>query len=84
MIMSMYTRTHARLRIPCKMHHNARRSNCIGTGFALMEAVLVLASILQRYRLVPLDRGLFPLAEPRITLRPAAVRLRLLNRRRAL
>lgn len=42
---------------------------CIGAGFAMMEATLLLASIAQRYqlRLVP-DQRIEPL--PSITLRP--------------
>lgn len=43
--------------------------NCIGTGFAMMENVLVLAAILQKFRLRPLPGAPFPPAEPRITLR---------------
>ncbi|KAK9842342.1 hypothetical protein WJX81_007701 [Elliptochloris bilobata] len=49
--------------------------NCIGTGFAMLEAVVVLASMLQRFRLSPLPGAAFPAAEPRITLRPSAVEL---------
>ena len=45
--------------------------NCIGTGFAMMEALLVLACILRKvqFRTVPGDA--FPTADPRITLRPS-------------
>jgi hypothetical protein len=46
----------------------------------MMEAVLVLASVLQQYQLQPLPGAAFPEAQPQITLRPAAVRL-LLRRR---
>lgn len=46
----------------------------------MMEAVLVLAAVLQRYRLQPLPGAAFPTAQPQITLRPEAVRL-LLRRR---
>jgi cytochrome P450 len=52
--------------------------SCIGRGFAQLEAVLALASVLQRFRLELCDhRPLFP--RPRITLapeRPVRVRLR--------
>lgn len=37
----------------------------------MMENVLVLAAILQRFRLRPLPGAVFPQAEPRITLRPS-------------
>jgi cytochrome P450 len=49
--------------------------NCIGTGFAMMEALLVLACILRKvqFRTVPGDA--FPTADPRITLRPSKVSL---------
>ena len=49
-------------------------------GFAMLEAVLVVASILQQYRLEPLPGAPFPAARPQITLRPDSVRL-LLRRR---
>ncbi len=51
--------------------------NCIGTGFAMMEAILVLASILQRFDLRPAAPGLFPTPRPQITLRPDEVQLKL-------
>ena len=52
--------------------------NCIGTGFAMMEAVLVLACLLQRWRLTPPREGAeFPRAAPLITLRPERVDVRL-------
>ncbi len=41
----------------------------------MLEAVVVLASVLQRFRLAPVPGAAFPAAEPRITLRPAAVDL---------
>ncbi len=41
----------------------------------MLEAVVVLASVLQRFRLAPVPSAAFPAAEPRITLRPAAVDL---------
>jgi cytochrome P450 len=57
---------------------------CVGAGFAMMEAVLVLALILSRFELAPPARGAaFPAAAPRITLRPAAVRLAIRRRRPA-
>jgi cytochrome P450 len=56
--------------------------SCIGRGFATLEAVLVLASVLQRFRLELTDhRPVF--ARPRITLAPARpIRVRLHARRR--
>lgn len=55
--------------------------NCIGTGFAMMEAVLVVAAAVQRYRLSPPAPGApFPEAKPQITLRPGEVTLRLTPR----
>jgi cytochrome P450 len=51
---------------------------CIGTGFAMVEGMLVVASVLQRYRLEPPSSWAdFPEAEPLITLRPKAVRVKL-------
>lgn len=57
---------------------------CIGAGFAIMEAILVLALIVQNFELVKLpgSKPGLPEAEPRITLRPKAVRLILRKRRR--
>jgi len=49
--------------------------NCIGTGFAMMEALLVLACILQKVQLSPVPGNAFPSADPRITLRPSEVPL---------
>jgi cytochrome P450 len=46
---------------------------CIGESFAWTEAILLLAAIAQRWRLTPVTP---PTAEPRITLRPAALRMR--------
>jgi cytochrome P450 len=42
---------------------------CIGNSFAMMEAVLILASVIRRYALRPLD-GRAPRPFPSITLRP--------------
>lgn len=51
---------------------------CIGTGFAFVEAVVVVAMVLQRFSLVPADQGQrFPQPQPLITLRPQSVRVRL-------
>ena len=57
---------------------------CIGTGFAMMEAVLVLAAILQKFELKKLPgwKGRFPVAEPKITLRPQQVKVLLRARRK--
>jgi len=55
--------------------------NCIGTGFAMMEAILVIASVVQRYRLEPSSSSrAFPQPKPLITLRPEAVPLLILPR----
>ena len=55
--------------------------NCIGTGFAMTEAVLVLAMLLQRYELQPLSPAAgFPRPKPLLTLRPEGVPLRVLPR----
>jgi len=51
--------------------------SCIGRHFANLEALLVLAKVLERYRLEPLERGAIPV-HPRVTLAPAKpVRVRL-------
>ncbi len=42
---------------------------CIGSGFAKMEAVLLLATVAQRFKLEPVS-GRLPVAQPSITLRP--------------
>eukprot|EP00198_Chlamydomonas_reinhardtii_P000787 XP_001690122.1 cytochrome P450 [Chlamydomonas reinhardtii] len=61
--------------------------NCIGTGFAMMEALLVLAALLQRYSLAlppaagSSSGGAFPKPKPLLTLRPEAVVLRISPRR---
>jgi hypothetical protein len=55
--------------------------NCIGTGFAMTEAVLVLALLLQRYELHPVSPAAgFPRPKPMLTLRPEAVNLRVTAR----
>jgi hypothetical protein len=55
--------------------------NCIGTGFAMTEAVLVLAMLLQRYELQPVSPAAgFPRPKPMLTLRPEAVPLRVVRR----
>lgn len=55
--------------------------NCIGTGFAMMEGLLLMAMILQRWRLVPPGKEVaFPTPAPLITLRPERVELRLRTR----
>ena len=41
----------------------------------MLEAVMVLASVLQRFKLSPVPGAASPAAEPRITLRPSAVEL---------
>lgn len=55
--------------------------NCIGTGFAMVEAVLVLAALLQRYELAPAPGAGFPRPKALLTLRPDGVPLRVLTRR---
>ena len=49
--------------------------NCIGTGFAMLEAVLVLARSLATVRFRTVPGSSFPRADPRITLRPSEVAL---------
>jgi cytochrome P450 len=48
---------------------------CIGESFAWTEAILLLATIAQRWRFRPLP-GSKPEPEPRITLRPKGLRMR--------
>jgi cytochrome P450 len=48
---------------------------CIGESFAWTEAILLLATIAQRWQFRPLP-GSKPEAEPRITLRPKGLRMR--------
>ena len=50
---------------------------CIGESFAWTEAILLLASIAQRWRLTPISP---PTPEPRITLRPHDLRMRAARR----
>lgn len=47
----------------------------------MMENVLVMAAILQRFKLEPLPGAAFPPSEPRITLRPSRFDLVLRKRR---
>jgi cytochrome P450 len=54
--------------------------NCIGTGFAMMEAVLALAALLQRYALAPAPGARFPRPKALLTLRPDGAPLRVLPR----
>ncbi len=49
--------------------------NCIGTGFAMMEAMLLLACTLCKVKLRTVPGDAFPTADPRITLRPSEVPL---------
>eukprot|EP00892_Ulva_mutabilis_P002433 jgi/Ulvmu1/12190/UM085_0054.1 len=54
---------------------------CIGTHFAFIEVMLVLAVLLQRFKLMPASQqSPFPQSEPLITLRPKEVQVRLLSR----
>lgn len=48
---------------------------CIGEGFAWMELVLALATLARRWRLVSIP-GVEPVPEPRITLRPVGLQMR--------
>ena len=50
---------------------------CIGESFAWTEAILLLATIAQRWRLAPVTS---PVPEPRITLRPARLQMRAARR----
>lgn len=55
--------------------------NCIGTGFAMMEAMLVTAAALQKFKFEPSTaQQAMPQAQPRITLRPASVNVMLRHR----
>lgn len=49
--------------------------NCIGTYFAMAEAVLVLSHVLRTHTLKPMPGRAFPQPDVKITLRPAAVPL---------
>jgi cytochrome P450 len=55
---------------------------CIGNGFAMMEAMIILATILQRYRL-ELVPGMEIKAKPLITLRPSGAVMMKLHERNA-
>ena len=50
---------------------------CIGESFAWTEAILLLATIAQRWTFVPLS---VPVLEPRITLRPKGLRMQAVRR----
>lgn len=55
--------------------------SCIGTAFAFVESILVVAMAIQRFSLVPYEQGQrFPQPQPLITLRPESVPVRLLPR----
>lgn len=55
--------------------------NCVGTGFAMVEVLTVLAGLLQQWELQPPGPGApFPQPAALITLRPAAVELMLVPR----
>lgn len=46
----------------------------------MMEAVLVLAAVVQKFQLQPVDGVMFPTPSPILTLRPDAVTVRLVPR----
>lgn len=54
--------------------------NCVGTGFAMVEVLTVLAGLLQRWKLQVPPGAPFPQPAALITLRPAAVELLLVPR----
>lgn len=66
--------------LPALLSLTCPTSRALLAGFAMMEAVLVLAQIVQQYQLRPLPGAAFPQPQPQITLRPDRVRL-LLRRR---
>ena len=59
----------------CEKNRLAHALACFVTGFAMMEAMLVLAAALQNIEFGVASEQAFPQATPRITLRPAAVEL---------
>jgi cytochrome P450 len=63
------------------MPFGAGPRRCLGSTFAVLEAVLALATICRRYSVIPVD-GPEPRLEPLITLRPKGG-LRLMIQRRA-
>ena len=56
------------------------RRNCIGTYFAMAEAVIVMSQIVQSFWLQPLPGQGFPVPDTKITLRPGSVNLNLIKR----
>ena len=69
----------AGLPVACVVALYAKVWVCV--GFAMMEAMLVTAAALQKFKFEPsTPNQQMPLAQPRITLRPAAVNVRLIPR----
>ena len=55
--------------------------NCIGTGFAILEVVLVLATMLRDYEVAPGGKFAPKVdAQPVITLRPSSIHLAIRKR----
>ena len=67
--------------VPCAGSWEGDHQQCtdktwvLCTGFAITEALVVLAAVLQQVELQPLPWRSFPAAQPRITLRPGHVKL---------